>query len=78
MGFMNNYNEDIEWCEDTNGFEPNVCDFLADYDAYLYSLKKEQELEACVQELVYKSLVYKSLWLQIQRTQSIRANQILI
>ncbi len=50
MGFMNNYNEDIEWCEDTNGFEPNVCDFLADYDAYLYSLKKEQELEACVQE----------------------------
>lgn len=50
MGFMNNYYEDIEWCEDTNGFEPNVCDFLADYDAYLYSLEQEQQLESCIQE----------------------------
>lgn len=43
---MSNY-EDVY---DDGSYEPNASDFLADYDAYLYSLKQEQQLEPCVQE----------------------------
>lgn len=45
---MSNY-EDFQY---NGSYEPDASDFLADYDAYLYSLKQEQQLEACVQEPV--------------------------